>query len=86
MTRSCIGSGYCCWKAPCHLAQKEHGPIPGPCPELRWNGERHLCGAVLAAKEKECLMKELFIGEGCCSPLNSWRREKLQNRTNFVQK
>ena len=50
---------------------------------MRWNGERHLCGVVVDAdEEKEAwLKKNLYIGEGCCSPLNTWRREPLKNRT-----
>jgi len=80
----CIGSGYCCWKAPCGEAVKIHKDLTsGPCPELRWNGERHMCGLILDAddEEKKRLMASLSIGQGCCSSLNSWRREPLQDRT-----
>lgn len=58
----------------------------GPCPELRWNGQRHLCGLVLDAgkQESERLKTSLAIGGGCCSPLNSWRREELVDRRSYV--
>ena len=83
----CIGSGYCCWKAPCWLGLRVHGQISGPCPSLTWSPEdgRHYCGEVLKATEpadRERLKAELYVGEGCCSSLNSWRREPLQDRTN----
>jgi len=83
--KPCIGSGYCCWKAPCHEAQRAHdGALTsGPCPELRWNGERHLCGLILDADAEtaERLKRSLSVGAGCCSGLNSWRREPLKDRT-----
>jgi len=80
----CVGSGYCCWKAPCGEAMKVHpGLRGGPCPELRWNGERHLCGLIVDAGQERSqqLMGSLAVGEGCCSPLNSWRRGALRDRT-----
>ena len=86
LTQKCIGSGYCCWKVPCGEALRVHPQLTsGPCPELKWNGERHLCGLVLRSGEKEAerLKSSLSIGDGCCSPLNTWRRDPLEDRTNY---
>jgi hypothetical protein len=81
----CIGSGYCCWKAPCAEGQRVHNISSGKCPSLVWEKGRHWCGLVLNAEpaEAERLKKSLYIGEGCCSSLNSWRREELQDRTDW---
>jgi hypothetical protein len=84
MAADCVGSGYCCAKAPCVAAMREHPELlGGPCPELEWNGERHLCGLLMNATEEKAkwLKEQLAIGAGCCSPLNSWRREPLKDRT-----
>ena len=82
---SCIGSGYCCWKAPCMLAQRVHGPVSGPCPSLVFDKGRHWCGEVLKADEDDKLkiIDNLAIGAGCCSSLNSWRREPIRDRTKW---
>jgi hypothetical protein len=82
----CIGSGYCCHKAPCGIGVARHGLLPGPCRSLVWSAEdqRHYCGEILNAatpRERERLKEQLYVGEGCCSSLNSWRREPLQDRT-----
>ena len=77
---ACIGSGYCCTKALCLHGVEEHGQMDGPCPSLVWDekAQRHWCGLVLKG---EVANWELAIGEGCCASLNSWRREKLEDRT-----
>jgi len=90
---SCIGSGYCCWKAPCPEARRAYPELEirsafsndPRCPELRWTGERHACGLVLDAdaEKRARLEASLFIGVGCCSPLNTWRREPLQSRVGW---
>ena len=75
----CIGSGYCCKQALCVLGVEVHGSIPGPCPSLALKDNRYWCGEILNADEerKAWLKKNLYIGEGCCSTLNSDRREML---------
>lgn len=83
----CIGSGYCCKKSLCWVGLRVHGTMPGPCPSLVFDGERHWCGEVLKAEgsQKEELKHDLHIGAGCCSSLNSDRREmlvKLRLRSN----
>jgi hypothetical protein len=73
----CIGCGYCCRKGPCSFADSVawNGKWDG-CPYLRWNGERWRCSVYEDAMErrKSLIHKGLFIGEGCCSPLNTNRR------------
>jgi hypothetical protein len=39
------------------------------CPSLEWDGARYRC------KEAEEFSERLYIGIGCCSPLNSWRQD-----------
>ena len=77
------GSGYCCKKALCGIGVRVHGPIPGPCPSLTFDGERHWCGEVQQApsSQKAALIDELSIGAGCCSALNSDRQTMLQRRS-----
>ena len=81
--RPCIGCGYCCTKSTCmygnHLHPGLHDKI---CPELLWDGTRHVCKPMLQpGKAGEDCRLALYAGEGCCSNLNSWRREPLQDRT-----
>jgi len=81
----CIGCGYCCNKSPCgifmihrtHTFTKWRG-----CPELQWDGTRHWCGLMLSkeGEERQKLMDLEHVGKGCCSSLNSWRKEPLQDR------
>jgi len=77
---NCIGSGYCCHKSLCFDGLAKHGNIQGPCPSLVWDEEaqRHWCGLVL---DGEITGKSLYIGEGCCSSLNTWRVQPLKDRT-----
>jgi hypothetical protein len=79
----CIGSGYCCHKAACSEGMAAHPDYKsGPCPSLRWakNIARHLCGLIVDADKEEAdrLRKSIGVGEGCCSPLNSWRKDVKQ--------
>jgi len=71
----CVGCGYCCIKAPCaesmSLFQSKQ------CPVLHWNNDskRYECLLVKDPSFKgDFYRKELAIGEGCCSSLNSWRK------------
>jgi len=70
-THPCVGCGYCCLKAPCIYAQQR---FPGVtrCPDLFWDGDRYRCWIGMRFAE---VGKELAIGEGCCSSMNSWRKE-----------
>lgn len=63
------------------------GYLPGPCPELVWDEKagRHWCRIVLEEGPplEGTAKKDLSIGEGCCSSLNSWRREPIQDRRDW---
>jgi len=78
----CIGCGFCCTKTLCDVARRVYSTIYTPCPALVWTGERHVCKLMtLPSRLGETYRQELYAGEGCCSGLNSWRREPLIDRT-----
>jgi hypothetical protein len=77
-------------KAPCSVALYCHTPAEmgwkeseylkptseyKGCPELEWNGERYVCKQAF-----EPYAKILGIGLGCCSALNTWRKN-VRERT-----
>lgn len=82
----CIGSGYCCKKAPCAFAVARRYPIEHwldggkGCPDLREIDGRYWCGLYLdaAGPKKKLIKEELAIGAGCCSSMNSTRQEMLK--------
>lgn len=74
MAKPCVQCGYCCKKARCVLSQIVEGPKadPGaPCPYLSFDGEKYNCGLA------ETYTIQLYIGEGCCAPLNTDRIKYL---------
>ncbi len=76
----CIGCGYCCIKTKCGAGIRLYGETT-PCPALKWNRERHVCDLMqLTGSLGDSYKKQLHAGAGCCSNLNSWRREPLINR------
>ena len=74
-TRACIGCGYCCRAAQCGLSVRVYGHVE-ICPALVYHDERYWCSLVERARGplKDDLVSELAIGAGCCSPLNSDRK------------
>lgn len=77
---ACIGSGYCCVKVQCSISLAKHGQQK-LCPELDWNGKRHVCKLMLLPGKAGARHRaDLYEGAGCCSSLNSWRREPLKDR------
>lgn len=80
----CVGCGHCCMTAPCGAWTKaiervyEHDDA-WVCPELVFEDGRHWCRLVKEAKDVN-LLDQLAIGAGCCSGLNSWRREPIRDR------
>lgn len=77
----CVGCGYCCIKVPCFVAQRLHGGGLTKCPHLEWTGERYTCqimkgDSAIARRYRE----ELAAGAGCCSGLNSWRKDVKPRR------
>jgi len=76
----CIGCGFCCLKAKCGASQRLY-PGADVCPALEWNEERHICHLMeLPGTLGELYREGLYAGEGCCSGLNSWRREPIVDR------
>ena len=47
----CIGCGYCCAKAPCHVGVASYGPV-APCPGLVFDDDRFWCRLVLDAEDR----------------------------------
>lgn len=74
-THACLGCGYCCSKAPCPYSLDRYC-VAHPCPGLVWDGERYRCAHVEDPKLRRCCA----IGAGCCSPLNTWRGDKILRR------
>lgn len=66
--KQCVGCGYCCLESPCALSMGIYG-LRDKCPALFWNGEKYRC------KLAEEFNSRLYIGDGCCSPLNTWRQD-----------
>lgn len=90
---SCVGCGFCCSKAPCAGAviYARIEAKPGPCTFLRFKDGRHWCGLVRSEEEVRnepemtrfiaaLIRKELAIGEGCSSSMNSWRTAVIVDR------
>ena len=83
--RPCIGCVYCCTKCACVTVKMLYNNGLEKCPELIWNGERHVCGLMLLPDPLgHQYRKELASGEGCCSSLNSWRYEPIIDRTTNI--
>lgn len=79
----CIGCGHCCRKAPCAAAMRLYGKIINKdpdeiwrCPALIWREEegRYFCQLCLGDSViANDYRRELAVGQGCCSNLNSDR-------------
>ena len=78
--KECVGCGYCCIKAPCEVELRIYGRGLSTCPELKWDGTRYLCNLCTKDILGPEYRKELYIGAGCCSNLNSWRKEVKPRR------
>lgn len=84
----CVGCGWCCLQDQCEVSHRLHGYLPR-CPELRWDQvrNRYHCALVAAVLQTPLkartprdihLLRELFVGQGCCAPLNAWRGSVCQ--------
>lgn len=74
---ACVGCGYCCMQAPCEASRRLYKSAD-ICPQLLWNEKkgRYFCGLMLlSGKIGFEYRKELYAGAGCCSNLNSWRKD-----------
>lgn len=77
---ACIGCGYCCKKVQCGLSVRLYG-VRSYCPALEYRRGRYWCRHAAS-----CGIL-LDIGAGCCSTLNSDRRELLRKeRENHERK
>ena len=77
-TKKCVGCGYCCIAAPCPVSRRIYGNGIVRCPELIWTPkkERYLCRLMtLPGGIGNRYREELYAGAGCCSGLNSWRKD-----------
>jgi len=80
--KDCVGCGFCCLKAKCAAAARLY-PAAEVCPQLIWDeeGGRYNCGLMqLPGNVGFEFRQELYAGEGCCSNLNTWRKD-VKNRT-----
>jgi len=70
----CVGCGFCCLKLPCFAAWCQDWVKHTRCIKLDWDEEanRYWC---TAAKSSNLFAKDLYIGEGCTSNLNTWRND-----------
>lgn len=72
----CVGCGYCCMKVACGVAHNyftfsfDTWGKGLRCPALYWDGKRYGC---IMAMVSARVRRELHIGAGCTSSLNSWR-------------
>lgn len=74
--KPCLRSGFCCKQATC-TAGLIYGAAPKGCKFLRGNKPGfYSCGLV---EDKLINPQELYIGEGCCSPINTDRKQALLN-------
>lgn len=76
----CVGCGYCCMKTPCDAARRLYKGAT-ECPQLEWSekNDRYICGLmVIPGLLGQGYRQELYCGAGCCSNLNSWRKDVKQ--------
>jgi hypothetical protein len=64
----CVGCGYCCTKRACGMSDVDGRGI---CTSLYWNGQMYRCRLVESNRH---YAEWLYIGAGCPSNLNTWRR------------
>jgi len=70
--KPCVGCGYCCIEATCTLGLLLHpAHMREQCPSLYWDEAQ----SMYRCKEVAEFSHSLYIGQGCCSPLNSWRTD-----------
>jgi len=61
-------------KTPCDASRRLYAGAT-LCPQLFWTDERYECGLMkIGGLVGEGYRKELYAGAGCCSSLNSWRK------------
>jgi len=81
VVKECCGCGFCCLQAKCAAGARLY-PSAKVCPALIWSNEsnRYYCDlATISGPVGSAYRQELHIGAGCCSNLNSWRKD-VKNR------
>ena len=75
--RECVGCGYCCKQSMCMQGIMHTGKLLRECPLLVWSDtdQRYYCKEALVDAE---FGERILVGAGCCSPLNTWRKEVKQ--------
>jgi len=78
--KECVGCGFCCIQTQCGASLRLYGPVK-TCPDLVWKDSRYVCRLMTLDGELGARYRlELYAGEGCCSNLNSWRKEVIPRR------
>lgn len=78
----CVGCGFCCIEAKCMASLRLGGLGNHRCNYLEWSPfrNRYICRLMeLEGELGRIYRKELHAGAGCCSNLNSWRKD-VKNR------
>ncbi len=78
---SCVGSGFCCKKAPCFFGQSD-GVTPGCVHLVPWLGDtlavpRYRCGIYEIIRRQPGAELSPAFGAGCSSPLFNVDRERV---------
>jgi hypothetical protein len=68
---SCVGCGYCCTKRVCTFGKTDGRGI---CTSLYWNEVKRMYRCRLVESHRT-MAKVLYVGSGCPSNLNTWRRD-----------
>jgi hypothetical protein len=78
--KECVGCGHCCITARC-VASYRVWPNGKDCPGLEWKDDRYNCKLASLPGELGIRYRaELYIGDGCCQGLNSWRQNVKPRR------
>jgi len=84
VTRPCKGCGYCCHKAMCAPGVMLVGKMERHCPGLYWDSSENKYRCAYA-KNNNTFAAAIWAGEGCCSPLNSWRKDVRKRSYEEIQ-
>lgn len=85
--KECVGCGFCCIQTRCSTSLRIWPYTKGnECPGLVWKDTRYICklAAMDGPKGSEYRV-ELYVGAGCCSNLNTWRRDVKPRRERDIE-
>jgi hypothetical protein len=83
LNKNCVGCGYCCIRAMCRIGLEKYG-LHDICPGLFWDGKKYRCRLVRSNYKNIILI--LAIGKGCCSNLNTWRKNVRERDNKEIEK